>query len=209
LDMGFEHQIRSIVEETPTAGQRQTLMFSATFPHQIQRLAEDFLDNYAFLQVGRTGSTTDSIIQRIKYVEDVDKKLALLDLLETVPGLTLIFVETKRMADHLEQYVYDKGYEAASIHGDRSQNEREAALQAFRTGEATILVATDVAARGLDVDHVKHVINYDLPNDIDDYVHRIGRTGRAGNEGQATAFYNNKNRNIARKLVELLEHSGQ
>lgn len=125
------------------------------------------------------------------------------------------------MADHLEQYLYDNNFSAASIHGtpflnivvlidlgDRTQREREAALDAFKKGQAQILVATDVAARGLDVSNVKHVINFDLPTDIDDYVHRIGRTGRAGNEGLATAFFNEKNRNLSRDLVDILDECG-
>jgi ATP-dependent RNA helicase DDX3X len=113
------------------------------------------------------------------------------------------------MADHLEEYLYNSGFSAASIHGDRTQAEREAALEAFKSGQVQILVATDVASRGLDISNVKHVINYDLPHDIDDYVHRIGRTGRAGNDGFATAFFNDKNGNIASDLVVLLEEAGQ
>jgi len=132
-----------------------------------------------------------------------------LELIPTVKGLTLVFAETKRMADHLEEYLYQNGFAAASIHGDRNQQEREAALEAFKTGKVQILVATDVASRGLDISNVKHVINYDLPHDIDDYVHRIGRTGRAGNDGAATAFFNEKNSNIAADLVTILEECGQ
>jgi ATP-dependent RNA helicase DDX3X len=209
LDMGFEPQIRQIVGQAPPAGERQTLMFSATFPRTIQRLAEDFLCGYIFLKVGRIGSTTESITQRIRWIEDVEKKKTLLEVIPTVDGLTLVFTETKRMADHLEEYLYNSGYAAASIHGDRTQSEREAALEAFKSGQVQILVATDVASRGLDISNVKHVINYDLPHDIDDYVHRIGRTGRAGNDGFATAFFNEKNGNIASDLVVLLEEAGQ
>jgi len=209
LDMGFEPQIRNIVAQSPPTGERQTLMFSATFPHSIQKLAEDFLYGYVFLKVGRIGSTTESITQRIRWIEDVDKKQALLDLIPTIEGLTLVFTETKRMADHLEEYLYSSGFSAASIHGDRSQQERECALEAFKTGQVQILVATDVASRGLDIASVRHVINYDLPHDIDDYVHRIGRTGRCGNDGFATAFFNEKNGNIASDLVVLLEESQQ
>jgi len=209
LDMGFEQQIRGIVDQCPDRGVRQTLMFSATFPKTILRLAEDFLDNYIFLSIGRPSSATDIIKQSVRWVEDHEKKAALLELLRDIQGLTLIFVETKRMADHLEEFLYRHDFSTASIHGDRSQREREAALEAFRKGQAQILVATDVAARGLDVDGVKHVINYDLPNDVDDYVHRIGRTGRAGNEGMATAFFNEKNRNISRDLVDILDECGQ
>lgn len=137
------------------------------------------------------------------------KKKTLLEVIPTINGLTLVFTETKRMADHLEEYLYTSGFSAASIHGDRTQQEREAALEAFKTGQVQILVATDVASRGLDISNVKHVINYDLPHDIDDYVHRIGRTGRAGNDGYATAFFNEKNGNIASDLVVLLEEAGQ
>jgi ATP-dependent RNA helicase DDX3X len=209
LDMGFEHQIREIVGQCPIAGERQTLMFSATFPKSIQRLAEDFLEGYIFLTVGRIGSTTESIVQRVRWIEDCDKKSALLEIIPTVEGLTLVFCETKKMADHLEEFLYNNNFSSASIHGDRSQQEREAALDAFKQGKVRILVATDVASRGLDISNVRHVINYDLPHDIDDYVHRIGRTGRAGHDGFATAFFNEKNSNIASELVILLEEAQQ
>jgi len=211
LDMGFEPQIRHIVEneDMPHGAERQTLMFSATFPREIQQLAADFLQDYIFLQVGRVGSATESIDQRVIRVDERDKKEALLDLLDAIPGLTLIFVETKRNCDYIEDFLYDKGYPAVAIHGDRNQREREAALQLFRTEERPILVATDVAARGLDIDNVLHVINYDLPHDINDYVHRIGRTGRAGHAGVATAMINEKNSNIMKDLVEILHEAGQ
>jgi superfamily II DNA/RNA helicase len=211
LDMGFEPQIRQIVEncDMPAAGQRQTLMFSATFPREIQRLASDFLHDYIFLAVGRVGSTTDFIVQRIEFCEDHLKREMLLDLLNSIPGLTLVFVDTKRAADALEDFLLRHGYAASSIHGDRSQREREDSLAAFRSGQTPILVATDVAARGLDIPNVAHVVNYELPAAIDDYVHRIGRTGRAGNQGIATSFANEKNRGIVRDLIELLQEAGQ
>jgi len=197
------------VQQCPDIYNRQTLMFSATFPKPIQHLAEDFLSEYAFLSVGRVGSTNDFITQRIKWVDDHDKKAVLLDLLPTVEGRTLVFVETKRAADSIEEFLYHNRISATSIHGDRSQREREAALEAFKDGSCKILVATDVASRGLDIQGVRHVINFDTPNDIDSYVHRIGRTGRAGNDGLATSFFNEKNRNVCRDLVELLEEAGQ
>lgn len=212
LDMGFEPQIRRIVEQEDlvASAQRQTLLFSATFPEEIQRLAQDFLYQYYFLRVGRVGSTTDFITQKIIWVDDSDKRSVLLDLLSSVEGLTLIFVETKRGADNLEDFLWSKGFPVSSIHGDRTQQERERALYNFRTGKNRILVATDVAARGLDVDNVAHVINYDLPNHIDDYVHRIGRTGRKGNVGLATGFLNaNVNKNIIRDLADLLRENKQ
>lgn len=113
------------------------------------------------------------------------------------------------MADNLADYLYDQGFPATAIHGDRSQYEREKALAAFKNGAAPILVATAVAARGLDIPNVSHVINYDLPSDIDDYVHRIGRTGRAGNVGIATAFFNRNNKNVVKGLIELLSEANQ
>ena len=121
----------------------------------------------------------------------------------------MIFVETKRMADMLSDFLLSHNFSATSIHGDRTQREREMALDAFRTGRAPLMVATAVAARGLDIPNVTHVISFDLPTDIDDYVHRIGRTGRVGNVGLATAFFNRSNKNIARELVELLKEAKQ
>ena len=212
LDMGFEPQIRRIVEgeDMPRTESRQTLMFSATFPRDIQMLARDFLREYVFLSVGRVGSTSENITQKIEYVEDMDKRSVLLDILHTHgAGLTLIFVETKRMADSLSDFLINQGFPATSIHGDRTQRERERALEMFRTGRCPILVATAVAARGLDIPNVKHVVNYDLPTDIDDYVHRIGRTGRAGNTGISTAFFNRGNRGVVRDLIDLLKEANQ
>lgn len=213
LDMGFEPQIRRIVEgeDMPGVQDRQTLMFSATFPKDIQVLARDFLKDYVFLSVGRVGSTSENITQKIEYVEDTDKKSVLLDILHSMPpgGLTLVFVETKRMADTLSDFLLNSNFPATSIHGDRTQREREKALEMFRGGRTPIMVATAVAARGLDIPNVTHVINYDLPTDIDDYVHRIGRTGRAGNTGISTAFFNRGNKNIVRDLLELLKEANQ
>ncbi|KAJ5711524.1 ATP dependent RNA helicase [Penicillium malachiteum] len=213
LDMGFEPQIRRIVEgeDMPRVEDRQTLMFSATFPRDIQMLARDFLKDYIFLSVGRVGSTSENITQKVEYVEDHDKRSVLLDILHThgTSGLTLIFVETKRMADSLSDFLINQRFPATAIHGDRTQRERERALEMFRTGRCPILVATAVAARGLDIPNVTHVINYDLPTDIDDYVHRIGRTGRAGNTGIATAFFNRGNRGVVRDLIDLLKEAHQ
>ncbi|KAA8897201.1 ATP-dependent RNA helicase ded1 [Sphaerosporella brunnea] len=212
LDMGFEPQIRRIVEgeDMPKTEDRQTLMFSATFPRDIQMLARDFLKDYIFLSVGRVGSTSENITQKVEYVEDPDKRSVLLDILHTHQGgLTLIFVETKRMADSLSDFLINQNFPATSIHGDRTQRERERALEVFRSGRFPILVATAVAARGLDIPNVTHVVNYDLPTDIDDYVHRIGRTGRAGNTGIATAFFNRGNRGVVRELIDLLKEANQ
>ena len=133
----------------------------------------------------------------------------LMDLVHAVKGLTLVFVETKRGADQLEDWLSREGFPSTSIHGDRTQQEREYALKSFRSGRTPILVATDVAARGLDIPHVTHVINFDLPSDIDDYVHRIGRTGRAGKKGLATAFFTDKDAGLARSMIELMTEAGQ
>ncbi|PVH34457.1 hypothetical protein PAHAL_8G223600 [Panicum hallii] len=216
LDMGFEPQVRRIVEQMdmPPPGVRQTMLFSATFPKEIQRMASDFLENYIFLAVGRVGSSTELIVQRIEFVQEADKRSHLMDLLHAQRDtgkqtLTLVFVETKRGADSLESWLCMNGFPATSIHGDRNQQEREYALRSFKSGQTPILVATDVAARGLDIPHVAHVVNFDLPNDIDDYVHRIGRTGRAGKSGLATAFFNDNNSSMAKSLAELMQESNQ
>ncbi|XP_042544965.1 ATP-dependent RNA helicase DDX3X-like isoform X1 [Dipodomys spectabilis] len=213
LDMGFEPQIRRIVEQDtmPPKGVRHTMMFSATFPKEIQMLARDFLDEYIFLAVGRVGSTSENITQKVVWVEDSDKRSFLLDLLNATrkDSLTLVFVETKKGADSLEDYLQHEGYACTSIHGDRSQRDREEALYQFRSGKSPILVATAVAARGLDISNVKHVINFDLPNDIEEYVHRIGRTGRVGNLGLATSFFNERNTNITKDLLDLLIEAKQ
>ncbi|XP_060724483.1 ATP-dependent RNA helicase DDX3X-like isoform X3 [Tachysurus vachellii] len=230
LDMGFEPQIRRIVEQDtmPPKVLRQTMMFSATFPKEIQILARDFLEDYIFLAVGRVGSTSENITQKVVWVEESDKRSFLLDLLNAtvIPGevqdsngenadkpgkdsLTLVFVETKKGADALEDFLYREGYACTSIHGDRTQRDREEALHQFRSGRCPILVATAVAARGLDISNVKHVINFDLPSDIEEYVHRIGRTGRVGNLGLATSFFNDKNSNITKDLLDILVEAKQ
>ncbi|XP_015218938.1 DEAD-box helicase 3 X-linked a isoform X4 [Lepisosteus oculatus] len=213
LDMGFEPQIRRIVEQDtmPPKGLRHTMMFSATFPKEIQILARDFLDEYIFLAVGRVGSTSENITQKVVWVEESDKRSFLLDLLNATgkDSLTLVFVETKKGADALEDFLYREGYACTSIHGDRSQRDREEALHQFRSGRCPILVATAVAARGLDISNVKHVINFDLPSDIEEYVHRIGRTGRVGNLGLATSFFNEKNSNITKDLLDILVEAKQ
>ncbi|KAF8648159.1 hypothetical protein HU200_065014 [Digitaria exilis] len=214
LDMGFEPQIRKIVDmmNMPKKSVRQTMLFSATFPSEIQRLASDFLHNYIFITVGRIGSSTDLIDQKIEFVNEGEKRGFLLELLQKQPfggtnskqPLTLIFVETKREADTLRYWLYSKGFPTTAIHGDRTQQERENALRSFKSGATPIMVATDVASRGLDVPNVAHVINYDLPKSVEDYVHRIGRTGRAGKAGNATAFFTESNHPLAKGLLELM-----
>ncbi|KAL6221723.1 hypothetical protein ACLB2K_005118 [Fragaria x ananassa] len=219
LDMGFEPQIRKIVQrmDMPPPGARQTLLFSATFPDEIQRLAADFLKNYIFLTVGKVGSSTDLIAQKVEFVRDMDKIQHLCGLLKNQRdngthgklALTLVFVETKKGANQLENWLSRNGFPAIAIHGDKVQMERERALRLFKCGTTPILVATDVASRGLDIPHVAHVINFDFPKSIDDYVHRIGRTGRAGKSGLATAFFSEKNQPLAKSLAELMKESKQ
>ena len=210
LDMGFEPQIREIVQEKNMPQTRQTLLFSATFPKEIQNLAKDFLNNYLFLTVGRIGSTSINITQSIVWVGDSEKLSYLVNILDSYPQLqTLIFVETRSSCDELEQFLLSKQYSAVCIHGKKSQAERERALKMFRNSQKQILVATAVAARGLDVSNVRIVLNFDVPNDVDDYVHRIGRTGRVGSCGQAISFFNEKNRPIAAKLLSLLKETQQ
>ncbi|KAK2091906.1 ATP-dependent RNA helicase ddx3x [Saguinus oedipus] len=213
LDMGFEPQRRRIVEQDtmPRKGVRHTTIFSATFPKEIQMLAHDFLDEYIFLAVGGVGSTSENVTQKGVWVEESDKRSFLLDLLNATgkDSLTLVFVETKKCADSLEDFLHHEGYACTGIHGEHSQGDREEALHQFHSGKSPILVATAVAARGLDISNVKHVINFDLPSDIEEYVHRIGRTGRVGNLGLATSFFNERNVNITKDLLDLLVEAKQ
>jgi len=212
LDMGFEPQIRRIVEESgmPQGDDRQTMMFSATFPEAMQRMASDFLRDYIFLTVGRVGSASKDVTQTVEYVEERDKLDAVMKFLLTIDdGLILIFTETKRNCDYLEDVLCSKGFPACSIHGDKSQREREDSLRSFKKGITPVMAATDVASRGLDIPNVTQVINYDLPTNIDDYVHRIGRTGRAGNTGNALSFVNEKNSGVIRELRDMLDENDQ
>eukprot|EP01132_Coremiostelium_polycephalum_P005409 gene5409-6748_t len=212
LDMGFEPQIRQIIKDhdLPHLKDRQTLMFSATFPKPIQQLAAEFLNNFVFLKVGVIG-TTQNITQRIEYVVEEEKTSYLLDFLTNLKsdGLTLIFVETKRLCDSLTNYLYQKNFPTTCIHGDLSQSEREMALASFRSGQTPYLVATDVASRGLHIPNVMYVINFDLPNEVVTYVHRIGRTGRAGKKGFAISFFNEKNKPVANDILKLMKQSNQ
>lgn len=212
LDMGFEPQIRQIVvrSDMPSPGKRQTLLYSATFPTEIQKLAREFLHNHSFLQIGRVGSTTASITQDVRWVEDRHKLDELYEILEQRQDKhILVFVERKSDADQLERLLMRAGHGVMAIHGDRGQRDREQALSAFKSGIRRILIATDVASRGLDIPDVGVVVQYDLPSNIDDYVHRIGRTGRAGKQGTAISFFNDKNRNVVDPLIALLKETNQ
>ncbi|KAG9321302.1 hypothetical protein KVV02_007875 [Mortierella alpina] len=208
LDLGFEPAIRRILSMSNLTRDESlmTMMFSATFPTAIQVLARDFMkDDYCKLRIGRIGGTTTDIQQKLLYVEECDKEETLVELLTSLPpSRTLIFVHTKRQADYLDYVLYNQQFPCVSLHGDRNQKERELALDAFKRGISPILIATAVAARGLDIKNILHVINYDLCDDIDEYVHRIGRTGRAGHQGLATSFYNKTAYAIAPDLTKLL-----
>eukprot|EP00435_Cladocopium_sp_Y103_P065772 s386_g27.t1 len=200
LDMGFEPQVRQIVKNTDmgrwSTVRLQSMMFSATFAREVQVMARDFLNDYLFIKVGRVGSASELVTQKVVYADDGPQKVRALDkvIKDHLPnqGLCVVFVETKRGADALEMDLHQRNVSVAAIHGDRTQTEREEALAAFKSGANPILVATDVAARGLDIPNVSLVVNFDMPKQLDDYVHRIGRTGRAGRKGTAVAFVNEK-----------------
>lgn len=192
---------------------RQSMMFSATFAAAVQKMAGDFMDNYLFITVGRVGSCSETIDQSLIYAEDGKGKTRALekvyrDHAPPVGQLTVIFVDSKKKADEIELYLWNAGLKVCAIHGDRDQRERENAMESFKCGETPILVATDVAARGLDISNVGLVINYDMPKQMDDYVHRIGRTGRAGKRGQAIGFVNERCR-YCDELAELMRGANQ
>ncbi|XP_059504402.1 probable ATP-dependent RNA helicase DDX4 [Stegostoma tigrinum] len=214
LDMGFEPDMRKLVNSfnMPPKQNRQTLMFSATFPEEIQRLAADFMkSDYLFLAVGQVGGACGDVQQSILQVDQYSKRNKLVEILTNI-GIerTMVFVDTKRKADFLATFLCQEKFPTTSIHGDREQREREIALGDFRTGKCPVLVATAVAARGLDIEHVQHVINFDLPSTIDEYVHRIGRTGRCGNVGKAISFFDsNTDLPIARALLKVLSDAQQ
>lgn len=213
LDMGFEPDVRAIVGNPamPVKGQRQTLMFSATFPESIQMLAREFLHDSVMLSVGILGSANSDVQQRVFKVTQFDKRKKLLEILnEEGSDRVMVFVEKKKTADFLAAFISQKGIKTTSIHGDRYQRQREEALADFRRGVCPVIVATAVAARGLDIKDVRHVVNYDLPQSIDEYVHRVGRTGRVGNLGKATSFYDSDaNGSLAKALVKILAESQQ
>ena len=187
LDMGFIHDVRRILKALPP--KRQNLLFSATMPDDIVRLADSILQQPVRVEVTPVASTAERIEQRIAHVELAGKRALLARLLKQ-PAVTraLVFARTKHGADKVVRQLDQDGVAAAAIHGNKSQNARQRALEDFRAGKIRALVATDIAARGIDVDGVSHVLNYDLPNIPETYVHRIGRTGRAGAEGIAISF---------------------
>jgi len=212
LDMGFEPQIREIVERynMPVTGTRQTMMFSATFAQEVQSLAASFLFDYVFLTVGRVGAAADLVTQKFVQIFDESEKFPkLCDILKDLKGKTLVFCETKSTTAQTSYQLKRNGYNATAIHGDLDQRERTAALGAFTSGHVNILIATDVAGRGLDIKGVETVINYQLPKYIDSYVHRIGRTGRAGKSGQALSFIGPADSGMISDLTATLADANQ
>ncbi|CAG0893106.1 unnamed protein product [Cyprideis torosa] len=215
LDMGFLPDINELMEHPsmPAKTQRQTLMFSATFPAEIQAMAAKFLNDYLYLTIGTVGAANTDVTQTFYEVERLQKRELLLEILnkeDLDKGKILIFVETKKNADFLASFLSQKNFPTTSIHGDRLQQEREQALGDFKSGKMPCLVATAVAARGLDIRGVSHVINYDMPKEIDEYIHRIGRTGRVGNTGKATSFFDPSNDGqLAAALLNVLGSAQQ
>ncbi|XP_015521955.1 uncharacterized protein [Neodiprion pinetum] len=212
LDMGFEPQIRKIVEQIRP--DRQTLMWSATWPKEVRNLAEEFLTDYIQINIGSLQlAANHNILQIVDVCEEYEKEGKLMKLLEEISNepenKTIIFVETKRKVDDITRAINRFGWQAIGIHGDKSQQERDYVLNQFRGSRSAILVATDVAARGLDVEDVKFVINLDYPSNSEDYVHRIGRTGRSQRTGTAYAFFTPGNAHKANDLIQVLEEAKQ
>lgn len=210
LDMGFEPQIRKIVNEIPA--RRQTLMYTATWPKEVRKIAGDLLINPVRVNIGNTDelSANKSITQNVEVVVPYEKQRRVEQILRSQePGSKIIiFCSTKRMCDTLSRNL-GRDFGAAAIHGDKSQSERDFVLSQFRSGRTPILVATDVAARGLDIKDIRVVVNYDFPTGVEDYVHRIGRTGRAGATGLAYTFFSEQDGKYARDLIKVLEGANQ
>ena len=203
LDMGFIHDIRKIVAMLPK--QRQTLFFSATMPQQIVELAKHMLRDPARVSVTPQATTAERIDQRVIHTEKAAKLALLAEVLKTERiDRVLVFTRTKHGADKVVRGLAKAGHAAEAIHGNKSQNQRERVLAAFRDGSLRTLIATDIAARGIDVDGVSHVVNYDLPNIPESYVHRIGRTARAGRDGVAISFCDHEERAYLRDIERLI-----
>ncbi|APX24039.1 MAG: ATP-dependent helicase [Rhodobacteraceae bacterium] len=204
LDMGFIHALRRIAPKLGTP--RQTMLFSATMPKQMEELSAAYLSNPRRVQVSPPGKAADKITQSVHFVEKGDKPSKLREVLRRdMDALTLVFSRTKHGAERLMKGLVADGFNAASIHGNKSQGQRDRAIKAFRDGDINVLVATDVAARGIDIPGVAYVVNYDLPEVADNYVHRIGRTARAGREGEAIAFCASDEADLLRQIQKLMK----
>lgn len=203
LDMGFIHDIRRVIASLPK--RRQSLFFSATMPPEISRLADSMLTDPVKVEVDPQASTVDRIDQKIMFVTRSDKKNLLAHVLsDTSVTRALVFTRTKHGADKVVRQLGHDGVKAEAIHGNKSQTNRTRALENFRHGHTRVLVATDIAARGIDVQSISHVVNYDLPNIAESYVHRIGRTARAGNDGVAVSFCDSQERPYLKDIEKLI-----
>lgn len=214
LDMGFEPQIRKIIEQIRP--DRQVLMWSATWPKEVRNLAEEYLTDYTQLNIGSlTLAANHNILQIVDVCQEHEKEAKLGTLLQEIGnvnddgGKTIIFVETKKKVENITRNIRRYGWPAVCMHGDKSQQERDYVLREFRNKKGSILVATDVAARGLDVDDVKYVINFDYPSSSEDYIHRIGRTGRSQCTGTSYAFFTPQNSRQAKDLINVLQEANQ
>lgn len=206
LDMGFIHDLRRIVAHAPR--NRQTLMFSATMPDEIRRLAAQWLRNPVRVQVAPPAAPAETVSQSVYFVEPSRKPLLLARYLQTTrSSRTLVFSRTKHGADKIVRRLMREGIHAAAIHGNKSQSARQRVLDHFKSAELRVLIATDIAARGLDVHDISHVINYDMPGDAETYVHRIGRTGRAGAGGTAVSFCGQDEHAQLRSIERLIRRS--
>ncbi len=203
LDLGFIHDVKRIITKLPV--KRQTLFFSATMPPEIQKLANVLLTNPAKVEVTPVSSTVDAIDQSLYFVDKKDKASLVLHLLKDESIITaLVFTRTKHGADKVVKFLHRHNITAAAIHGNKSQNARQNALGNFKSGKLRVLVATDIAARGIDIDELSHVINFELPDVPETYVHRIGRTGRAGNSGIAFSFCGAEERDALKDIQKLI-----
>ncbi|CAD0025933.1 unnamed protein product [Aureobasidium pullulans] len=212
LDMGFEPQIRKIISQIRP--DRQTCMWSATWPKEVRALAQDFQHDFIQVNVGSMDlSANHRITQVVEVVSEFEKRDKMIKHLEKImedkDNKCLIFTGTKRVADEITRFLRQDGWPALSIHGDKQQQERDWVLNEFKQGKSPIMVATDVASRGIDVRNITHVLNYDYPNNSEDYIHRIGRTGRAGAMGTAITFFTTENSKQARDLVNVLAEAKQ
>ena len=204
LDLGFIHALRKIAPALGTP--RQTMLFSATMSKQMEELSRAYLNNPRKVQVSPPGKAADKVTQSVHFLSKPSKPSKLREILsQDKDALTLVFSRTKHGAEKLMKGLVADGFNAASIHGNKSQGQRDRAIKAFRDGTITVLVATDVAARGIDIPGVAYVINYDLPDVPDNYVHRIGRTARAGREGEAIAFCSPEESDLLRQIQKLMK----
>jgi ATP-dependent RNA helicase RhlE len=206
LDMGFIHDVRRIVGLVPR--ERQTLFFSATLPDEVRRLADTMLRDPLEVKTAPQATPAETVDQSVLHVAKAGKRTALVSLLRSeAMDRVIVFTRTKHGADKLQRDLAKAGIDAAAIHGNKSQNQRERALAAFKAPRPPVLIATDIAARGIDVDGVSHVVNYELPHEPETYVHRIGRTGRAGQTGAAVSFCDPEERLRLRAIEKLLRQS--